>query len=215
RQRPSTMSLPPLPQSADKSAIIARLGVSERVHRLLLHEAEAARDTLSANRSNLTAQSRLGPTLQAPYRWDEISETAKHLQILATVRNGGPETRPYYYMGRYITGAKNEENWVARWYLWHSFRYRDNRPRDRTPVGSAVQGGGGKYPYVLLYFAWGLVWHPLMHDRYRYPRILRPSSGLLPPMTPIHTCLTLTLSSVVLSYSRSRDSYDGTCYCRC
>lgn len=26
-------------------------------------------------------------------------------------------------MGRYMTNV-NEENWVARWYLWHSFRYR-------------------------------------------------------------------------------------------
>ncbi|CAN9132475.1 unnamed protein product [Alternaria sp. RS040] len=25
-------------------------------------------------------------------------------------------------MGRYWTQV-NEENWVARWYLWHSFRY--------------------------------------------------------------------------------------------
>jgi hypothetical protein len=30
------MSLPPLPQSADKSAICARLGLSDRVHKLLL-----------------------------------------------------------------------------------------------------------------------------------------------------------------------------------
>lgn len=32
---------------------------------------------------------------------------------------------PYYYMGRWT--AAEEENWVAEWFLWHSFRFRDNR----------------------------------------------------------------------------------------
>lgn len=58
-----------------------------------------------------------------PYRWDEISETAKHSYVLMVVRDACAETRPYYYMGYYRT-AVAEENWVARWYLWHSFRYR-------------------------------------------------------------------------------------------
>jgi len=39
------------------------------------------------------------------------------------VRNASDETRKCYDMGRYQTMV-NEENWVARWYLWHSFRYR-------------------------------------------------------------------------------------------
>lgn len=62
-------------------------------------------------------------SVTAPYKWDEISETAKHAGILTVVNNAGPQTRPYYEMGRYMTNV-NEENWVARWYLWHSFRYR-------------------------------------------------------------------------------------------
>lgn len=61
--------------------------------------------------------------MRAPYKWDEISETAKHFEILTVVNNAGPHTRPYYNLGRYVTNV-NEENWVARWYLWHSFRYR-------------------------------------------------------------------------------------------
>ena len=61
--------------------------------------------------------------MRAPYKWDEISETAKHWEILTVVNNAGPHTRPYYNLGRYMTNV-NEENWVARWYLWHSFRYR-------------------------------------------------------------------------------------------
>lgn len=100
--------------------------------------------------------------MTAPYKWDEISETAKHYEILTVVNNAGQQTRPYYVMGRYVTNV-NEENWVARWYLWHSFRYRsvvpfrfrgnsltgssrDNRDnRTRGTANSGHQAYGGKY----------------------------------------------------------------------
>ncbi|KAF1936144.1 hypothetical protein EJ02DRAFT_448217 [Clathrospora elynae] len=143
------MSLAPLPQSADKGALFTRLGLSEQIHKLLLSEAEIARDSLSKNPLNLTDHSKADSSVFEPYRWDEISETAKHSQILTTVHTSRPETRPYYYMGRYMTNV-NEENWVARWYLWHSFRYRDNRPRDRITTNNGAQGGGGEFPYELL-----------------------------------------------------------------
>ena len=78
---------------------------------------------MSRDENNLTDQSRADPTVTAPYKWDEISETAKHAEILTLVAHAGLHTRPYYEMGRYMTNV-NEENWVARWYLWHSFRYR-------------------------------------------------------------------------------------------
>jgi hypothetical protein len=83
----------------------------------------AARDELSKNPCNLTEQSRRDPSVLKPYRWDELSETAKHLYTLMIVHNACAETKPYYDMGRYSTQV-NEENWVAKWYLWHSFRYR-------------------------------------------------------------------------------------------
>lgn len=140
------MSTQPLPQSADKSAICTRLGLTDRIHKLLLKEAEAARDALSSSPYSLTDQSKADPSVSEPYRWDEISETAKHSHVLMVVRNASAETRPYYYMGRYKTSV-NEENWVARWYLWHSFRYRDNRPRERHANGSIAKGGRGTQPY--------------------------------------------------------------------
>ncbi|OAL53964.1 hypothetical protein IQ07DRAFT_584558 [Pyrenochaeta sp. DS3sAY3a] len=86
-------------------------------------DAQLARDQLSNDPRNLTEQSRNDPSVAAPYKWDEISETAKHGQILALVSSARDETRPYYYQGRYMTNV-SEENWVGRWYLWHSFRYR-------------------------------------------------------------------------------------------
>ncbi|KZM28529.1 hypothetical protein ST47_g335 [Ascochyta rabiei] len=159
----SSIALGPLPQSADKQLLFSRLGLNEQVHKMLLvngpvelgryhadivivqGEAQAARDRLSRNQINLTDQSRADPLVTAPYKWDEISETAKHYEILTVVNNAGPQTRPYYGMGRYTTNV-SEESWVARWYLWHSFRYRDNRDhRPRTGASSGNQAYGGKY----------------------------------------------------------------------
>ncbi|KAF1931461.1 uncharacterized protein M421DRAFT_418089, partial [Didymella exigua CBS 183.55] len=100
----------PLAQSADKQLLFTRLGLNEQVHKLLLvsryfrvicttsangtqGEAQAARDRLSRNVQNLTDQSRTDPSVTAPYKWDEISETAKHTEILTVVNNAGPQTR--------------------------------------------------------------------------------------------------------------------------
>ncbi|KAF1845276.1 uncharacterized protein K460DRAFT_405540 [Cucurbitaria berberidis CBS 394.84] len=144
------MSLGPLAQSADKQVLFARLGLNEQIHKLLLLEAQVARDTLSRNPLYLTDQSKADPNVATPYKWDEISETAKHLEILTVVNNARQETRPYYHLGRYMTNV-NEENWVARWYLWHSFRYRDNRPRSTANNGSEGYGGG-QGPYGAGYY---------------------------------------------------------------
>lgn len=161
------MSSVPLAQSADKQVLFARLGLNEQIHKLLLQEAQRARDSLSRNPNNLTDQSRANPSTRTPYKWDEISETAKHREILKLVELAPAHTKYYYAIGRYQTNV-NEENWVARWYLWHSFRYRDNRDtRSRTmmepagprfgegPPASYGPGSGG-----------GVYWDPV-HNAYR------------------------------------------------
>jgi len=136
------MNSGPLAQSADKQVLFARLGLNDQIHRILLQEAQNARDSLSRNPNNLTDQSKEDTRVQTPYKWDEISETAKHREILTTVHNAPPHTKYYYMMGRYQTNVC-EENWVARWYLWHSFRYRDNRdPRGRAAPSNHPHGTG-------------------------------------------------------------------------
>ena len=85
---------------------------------------------MSSDAASLTPQSRAS-AVQPLYKWDQLSETAKHRAILRIVENASAQTRPYYDQGHHSTeisqGNIIQENWVARWYLWHSFRNRDNR----------------------------------------------------------------------------------------
>ncbi|KAF3050315.1 hypothetical protein E8E11_001007 [Didymella keratinophila] len=153
----SYVALSPLAQSADKQLLFARLGLNEQ------GEAQAARDRLSRDPQNLTDHSRNDASITVPYKWDEISETAKHAEILIIVANAGPQTRPYYGMGRYMTNV-NEENWVARWYLWHSFRYRDNR--DNRTRGSASSSNQAYSGNAAAYGTVGVYYDPV-YGRYR------------------------------------------------
>ncbi|KAF2276658.1 uncharacterized protein EI97DRAFT_376302 [Westerdykella ornata] len=126
------MSTLPLAQSERKGILWQRLGIqSEADHRMMLDEAARGRDRLSRNPENLTNLSRTDPRIRAPYRWDQLSETAKHREILNIYHLASPRTRSFYDRARYRARVKQdewvEENWAIRWFLWHSFRYRDNR----------------------------------------------------------------------------------------
>lgn len=65
-----------------------------------------------------------------PFSNAQLNETATHREILNIYEHARPETRMFYDMGRDTDGLE-EENWVIRWLLWHVFRYRDNRNKNR------------------------------------------------------------------------------------
>ena len=71
-----------------------------------------------------------GAAPQPPFSNAQLNETATHREILNIYQHARPETRMFYDMGRDTDGLE-EENWVIRWLLWHVFRYRDNRNKNR------------------------------------------------------------------------------------
>ncbi|KAF2678308.1 hypothetical protein K458DRAFT_348798 [Lentithecium fluviatile CBS 122367] len=152
------MSLPSrLAMSASKTDVLTRLGLSgshgEGIYKLMLEEAAKGRDRLSYNPANLTNHSKADPMVQPPYKWDELNETARHNEVLNIAAQAGSYTRTYFQLGRYTTPVA-EENWVAQWFLWHCFRYRDNRPRAAAAAGERGNSNGGNAdgrPY------WGIV----------------------------------------------------------
>lgn len=77
-------------------------------------------------------------SVEPPYSNAQISETVTHREILRIYRIARPETRVVYDLGR-DTDRVEEENWVIRWMLWHVFRYRDSRNRNRRIVSPSPE----------------------------------------------------------------------------
>jgi hypothetical protein len=61
-----------------------------------------------------------------PYDWGDIMERSKDEAISAIARNG-TELTSYYWN---LAGPTEDcSNWLAKWFLYHKFRYRDGRNR--------------------------------------------------------------------------------------
>jgi len=102
----------------------------------LQDEAVAGRQRTSEDVANLVPQSRDDPNVRPPYASNQISETAMFREIHRIYENASPWTRPIYDRGWYADGP-NRDNWIIRWCLWHVFRYRDNRNKQRWSKSSA------------------------------------------------------------------------------
>jgi len=100
----------------------------KRLYQLMMEEAAAGRARTVQNRENLTPQSRSDPRIgERPPASNEITETARHREIINVYQTASPDTRVWY--DRAVTNDGAWDNWIIRWCLWHVFRYRDDRNR--------------------------------------------------------------------------------------
>jgi len=102
---------------------------------LLKDEAAVARERLCSNPANITPQARANPNLRPPYSSNMFLETALHQEVMAIYFAASPQTKFLYDRGIFQDGS-NWDNWIIRWCLWHVFRYRDDRNRNRSNRGS-------------------------------------------------------------------------------
>ena len=65
---------------------------------------------------------------KAPYDWSDIQERAKDDAMAMIAQRGDQYTAYYWDLG---TSRGNSPNWVAKWFLYHKFRYRDGRNRNQ------------------------------------------------------------------------------------
>lgn len=106
---------------------------------MIQEEAVEGRRRVTTMTESLAPHFRNDPSIEPPYSSSQISETAFHRETMNIYRLARPETKWIYDMGR-DTDRVEEENWIIRWMLWHVFRYRDNRNRNRR----ATSPGDGK-----------------------------------------------------------------------
>jgi hypothetical protein len=94
-------------------------------------DAAAGRERLSYDPKNLAPPLMAGRKPQTAYKYDQLSESARHQEILNIYRVSRPSTRLYYEKGHIRKeirpGEYVEESRVIDWFLWHTFSYRDNR----------------------------------------------------------------------------------------
>lgn len=68
--------------------------------------------------------------IERPYSFADFSNAAIRNTIKRIYDSARRETREIYELGRDSEQALGE-NWIIQWMLWHIFRYRDGRNRNR------------------------------------------------------------------------------------
>jgi hypothetical protein len=64
-----------------------------------------------------------------PYDWSDIVEKSKDEAMARIAQSDDPHTSYYWKLA---TPTEDCPNWIARWFLYHKFRYRDGRNRNPT-----------------------------------------------------------------------------------
>lgn len=101
-------------------------------------EAVEGRRRMTESQDVLVPALRGNASVGPPYSNAQISETVTHREILRIYRMARPETRVIYDLGQDLDRVE-EENWVIRWMLWHVFRYRDSRNKNRRPTSPSPE----------------------------------------------------------------------------
>ncbi|EME85133.1 uncharacterized protein MYCFIDRAFT_41768 [Pseudocercospora fijiensis CIRAD86] len=138
---------PALAQSESKARFFERLGLDERNEFHRREEAVEGRRRMTESQDVLVPSLRGNSNVEPPYSNAQISETVTHREILRIYRLARPETKVVYDLGR-DTDRVEEENWVIRWMLWHVFRYRDSRNRNRRHVSPSPDRGQPTNPSI-------------------------------------------------------------------
>jgi hypothetical protein len=76
-----------------------------------------------------------------PYDWSDIVENSKDEAMRRIAQSGNEHTSHYWNLGKQDS-SESCPNWIARWFLYHKFRYRDGRNRNvRADEGSRHTSG--------------------------------------------------------------------------
>ncbi|KAH8819940.1 hypothetical protein F5884DRAFT_661813 [Xylogone sp. PMI_703] len=115
----------PLAMSQTKDELVNHLNLHPETYALMAKEAEAAYKWLTKGETHLKKNCKRKP----PYDWNDIAEKSKDEAIIR-IAQGGNEYTSYYW--NLATPTPDCPNWIARWFLYHKFRYRDGRNKGKS-----------------------------------------------------------------------------------
>ncbi|KAF7863990.1 hypothetical protein EAF04_006955 [Stromatinia cepivora] len=134
----STPDLGPLAMSQTKDDLVKHLNINAETYTLMAKETDTVYRWLISEKSHLKNNCKGKP----PYDWSDIVERSKDEAMRLIVQNGTDQTAYYWSLARPTSDCPN---WIARWFLYHKFRYRDGRnrnikadSRDAVPYNSAT-----------------------------------------------------------------------------
>ena len=81
-----------------------------------------------------------------PYDWSDIAEKSKDEAMARIAESGDAHTNYYWNLA---VPTEDCPNWIARWFLYHKFRYRDGRNRNpaRSEEKHSSHGSSSKHPH--------------------------------------------------------------------
>ncbi|KAK3669533.1 hypothetical protein LTR78_010587 [Recurvomyces mirabilis] len=110
--------------SLDKDNELAR-----SIYAMMKEEAINARERLTTDEAALVP-ALMNTGAKPPYSHAQISETALQGETQKIYDSARGETKVFYALGLDMDQTP-PRNWVIAWMLWHVFRYRDIRNRNR------------------------------------------------------------------------------------
>ncbi|RDW88433.1 hypothetical protein BP6252_00465 [Coleophoma cylindrospora] len=128
----------PLAMSQTKDTLVKHLNLSPQVYSMMAtaqKEANKVYQWLTSEKRHLKKDRER----HSPYEWSDIVEKSKDEAMLRIVQSGTAITSYYWNLA---TPTEECPNWIARWFLYHKFRYRDGRNKRTTRCN---QGSSGKY----------------------------------------------------------------------
>ncbi|RDW68266.1 hypothetical protein BP5796_08923 [Coleophoma crateriformis] len=111
--------------SQTKEDLLRRLDISVATYALMAKEAGRAYKWVTSDTRHLKKHCKRIP----PYDWCDILEKSKD-EAIERIAKGGDSHTSYYW--RLAASTEDCPNWIARWFLYHKFRYRDGRNRNAT-----------------------------------------------------------------------------------
>ncbi|KAL3426685.1 hypothetical protein PVAG01_00194 [Phlyctema vagabunda] len=121
----SSIPLIPLAMSQTKEDLLKHLNMSTDTYILMAKEADRVYKWLTSDPAHLKKNCKRKP----PYDWSDIVEKSKDDAMIRITQTTDQHTSYYWNLA---VPTEDCPNWIARWFLYHKFRYRDGRNRNPT-----------------------------------------------------------------------------------
>lgn len=120
------MSVPALGMSQTKEELLKQLNMRSETYSLMSKETDRIYKWLTSD----TVHLKKNCTRDPPYDWNDITEKSKYEAMLILSHSGDDHTSSFWERAD-ESNSEGCPNWIAKWFLYHKFRYRDRRNRNR------------------------------------------------------------------------------------